>query len=75
MYASLRRHRPAVSDTGLVAVDVPDGISLGELLGEMEISADEINKMAVNGNDSFLERVLYDGDRVDLFPPDFAAKP
>lgn len=74
LYASLRRYRPAGSDTGMVAVDVPDGISLGELLDEMEINTSEIHMAAVNGSDSAPERVLFDGDRVELFPRDFAAK-
>lgn len=74
LYASLRRYRPAGSDTGMVAVDVPDGISLGELLSELEIDTDEIKLAAVNGNDSNPTRVLLDGDRVELFPRDFAAK-
>lgn len=59
----------------MVAVDVPDGISLGELLSELEINSGEIKLAAVNGNDSSPERVLADGDRVELFPRDFAARP
>ncbi|MDT8900536.1 MoaD/ThiS family protein [Anaeroselena agilis] len=74
LYASLRRYRPEGSDTGMVAVDVPDGISLGELLSELEIDTDEIKLAAVNGNDSSPAKVLSDGDRVELFPRDFAAK-
>ncbi len=58
----------------MVAVDVPDGITLGELLAEMEIDSGEIKLAAVNGDDSSPERVLFDGDRVELFPRDFAAK-
>lgn len=59
----------------MVAVDVPDGISLDELLAELEINTSEIHLAAVNGDDSSLDRVLADGDRVELFPRDFAAKP
>lgn len=75
LYASLRHYRPAGSDTGMVAVDVPDGISLGELLTELEIDTDEIKKARVNGVESGSVRVLTDGDRVELFPGDFVAKP
>jgi molybdopterin synthase sulfur carrier subunit len=74
LYASLRRYRPTGSDTGMLAVDVPDGISLGELLSELEINTDEIKLAAVNGDESAKSRVLADGDRVELFPRDFAAK-
>jgi sulfur carrier protein ThiS len=52
----------------MVAVDVPDGITLGELLAEMEIDSGERKLAAVNGDDSSPERVLFDGDRVELFP-------
>lgn len=75
LHASLRRCRPTVSDTGMIAVDMPEGISLGELLTELEISAATVRTITVNGIDSAPERVLFDGDRVDLFPPDFAAMP
>jgi hypothetical protein len=40
----------------------------------MEIESGEIRLAAVNGDDSRPERVLFDGDRVELFPRDFAAK-
>lgn len=57
-----------------MAADVPDGISLGELLSELEIDPAEIKLAAVNGNESTMSRLLADGDRVELFPRDFAAK-
>ena len=74
LYASLRRYLPAGSDTGMMAADVPDGISLEELLAELEIDPAEIKLAAVNGSESTLSRPLSDGDRVELFPRDFAAK-
>lgn len=72
-YASLRHYRPDDSGSGTVTVDVPDGISLGELFEEMEIDAGEIETMIINGVASGPERILTDGDRVELFPPGFAA--
>jgi len=72
--ASLRHYRPLGSDSGLVAVDVHDSITLGELLEEMEINVDEIKIMTVNGADTGCEKILFDGDRVELFPADFDAK-
>jgi len=49
-------------------VDVPDGISLGELLDEMEMATEQVKQATVNGVDSDLERVLFDGDRIALYP-------
>lgn len=74
LFASLRHYRPTDSGTGTITVDVPDSISLGELLEEMEINAAEVRTILVNGEDSKVERVLVDGDRVELFPPDFAGQ-
>jgi len=71
LYASLRCYRPSGSDSGLVTVDVPDSITLGELLDELEIDSSKINVSTINGTDGDSSNVLYDGDRVELFPPDF----
>lgn len=75
LFASLRRYRPTGSDSGTVSVDVAEGISLGELLDELEISPAEIRTMMVNGMGSDAARVLADGDRIDLFPEDFGGRP
>lgn len=74
LFASLRRYGPTVSDTGMMAVDVAEGISLGELLDELEINPTEIKTMKVNGLISGMDQLLADGDRVDLFPGDFAGQ-
>lgn len=74
LFASLRHYRPTDSGTGTITVDVPDCISLGELLEEMEIDAAEVKTIMVNGEDSTKDRILTDGDRVELFPPDFAGQ-
>lgn len=74
LYASLRHYRPSASDNSMVTVDVPDGISLGDLLDEMEMDVDEVKIMTVNGIDSDLNRILFDGDRIALYPGDFVAK-
>ncbi|EAX47197.1 thiamineS protein [Thermosinus carboxydivorans Nor1] len=68
LYATLRRYSPA-SATGIVMVDVPDGITVDELLAEMEIDRHEVKMIMVNGMHSDGNRVLADGDRVGLFPP------
>jgi len=74
LYASLKGYRPSASEGNVVTVDVPDGISLGELMEEMELNPVEVKSVVVNGVDSNFEQVLFDGDRVALYPADFAAK-
>jgi len=72
LYASLRQYRPStansISDNSYVTVDVPDGISLGELLDELEMDVDEVKRVLVNGMNSDFERVLSDGDLVAMYP-------
>ena len=74
LYASLRRYRPTdydnPADNCYVAVDVPDSISIGELLDEMEMDSGEVKSVIVNGAASDLNRILADGDRVSLYPAD-----
>jgi len=74
LYASLKSYRPVGSDSGLVAVDVPDHITVGELLDEMEIDVDKIEVVTVNGLEGNGNQMLFDGDRIELFPPDFGTK-
>lgn len=75
LFASLRRYRPEGSDSAVVTADVPDGISLGELLEELEIAAGDVKTIMVNGLPGSPEQLLSDGDRVELFPADFSGKP
>ncbi|VBB08720.1 mut7-c ubiquitin [Lucifera butyrica] len=67
LYSDLRRYAPT-SSTGMLAVDVPDGIVVEELLNELEINYTEIKTIVVNGSTSDLQQVLEDGDHISLFP-------
>lgn len=62
----LKRYVPS-SSTGIVAVDVSDNITVGELLFELEINQDEVGYVTVNGVVSNFEQLLNDGDRIGLF--------
>lgn len=67
LYDTLKQYVPS-SSSGTVTVDVEDGISILELLDEMEIEATDIQSIMVNGKKSKLQHRLFDGDRVSLFP-------
>jgi molybdopterin converting factor small subunit len=67
LYATLRRYVPS-SASGVVAVDVSDDITVLDLVKELEIIPSEIHTIMVNGIRSEMNRVLFDGDRIDLFP-------
>ncbi len=49
-------------------MDLPDGTSVGDLLGELDIPAEKTNLRLVNGKQTALDRVLADGDVASLFP-------
>ena len=50
------------------AMDLPDGTSLRDLVGQLAIPEKEVSLPLVNGQYSALERVLVNGDIVALFP-------
>jgi sulfur carrier protein ThiS len=48
---------------------LPEGTSLGELLGNYHIPADAVGLLAVNGSLVKTDRILQDQDNVQLYPP------
>lgn len=68
LYAILRRYFPT-SSSGVVTVDMRDGITVDELVSALEIDKHEIKMIMVNGIASEYSQRLTDGDRIGLFPP------
>lgn len=66
-FASLRRYTPA-DPSGIISVDVPDNLSVEELLQQMEVSPVDVANILLNGKGSSLTTNLSDGDRLGLFP-------
>lgn len=77
LYASLTRYRPSAYETekSLVTVDVPDDISVGDLLEELEMDIAEVKYVTINGAHSDMKHILADGDRVSLYPAGCAVRP
>lgn len=67
LYASLSKFNPDQTG-GTSYLDVPEGITVGELIGRLGVPMDEIKIIFVNGTHAHLETVLMEGDRVGLFP-------
>lgn len=67
LYATLRRYAPPDS-AGMRSVDIPEGCTAGELLGIIGVDPEEVHLLMVNGVNAAAEQVLWDGDRVGLFP-------
>lgn len=66
-FASLRRYTPT-DPSGIVSVDVSDGLSVAELLHQMEVNPEHVDNFLVNGKPGNLVMHLSDGDRLGLFP-------
>jgi molybdopterin converting factor small subunit len=66
-FASLRRYTPN-DPSGIISVDVADGLTVEELLHQMEVDPTPINSILINGKESALATHLADGDRLGLFP-------
>jgi molybdopterin converting factor small subunit len=66
-FASLRRYTPA-DPSGIISVDVPDNLSVEELLNQMEVIPADVANILLNGKEVGLTTSLSDGDRLELFP-------
>lgn len=67
LYATLRRRHPSAPD-GVLAADVPEGSTAGDVIAKMRFDANEVHILMVNGVSSSPDRVLAEGDRLGLFP-------
>ncbi len=68
LFATLRRYTPA-NPSGVITADVPDGITVLELIKRIKIDPSEIHLIMINGIGSEFEKIVCNGDRVGLFPP------
>ena len=66
-FASLRRYTPS-DPSGIVSVDVTDGLSVEELLNQMEVDPGHVGNILLNGKEVTMATHLSDGDRLGLFP-------
>lgn len=66
-FASLRRYTPT-DPSGIVSVDVTDGLSIEELLHQMEVHPEDVGSVLLNGKEEKMASPLADGDRLGLFP-------
>ena len=66
LVSSLRKY--ASSFGNVITADVSDDIDIKELLSELEINSKEVRKVQVNGITANWDKILFDGDRVSIFP-------
>jgi len=70
--ASLRRYDRTHSEHGLVPLELGEGATVREVIGELGIPAEKAKMVILNGKGATLDAPLSNGDRVALFPPEMA---
>lgn len=69
LFATLQRYRPEVFAGEVFPVELPEGSTLADLVTHLEIRANEVKVMFVNGRARAEMYRLQDGDEVGIFPP------
>ena len=69
LYATLRKYRPDVPPWEPLLLEVAEGTTLSELLGQLGIPVSEIKVVFVNNLQQELSYSLKSGDRLHIFPP------
>lgn len=69
LFATLRRQFPDLDIGEAMAVEVPEGTTVGELLHELELPAEQVKVVFVNNTIRKEDYELKDGDEVGVFPP------
>lgn len=68
LYATLRRYTPS-SPNGVIAVEMPDGCTVLDLVRKIKIDPAEIHLIMINGIGCEFDKIVSEGDRIGLFPP------
>ena len=68
-YASLARYMPDASGERSCVMEIKQGITVGELLDDLNVPDDAIKLIFLNGLHAKGDEILKDGDRVGVFPP------
>jgi len=69
LFATLRRHYPHVGIGEPMDVELEDGATVGQLIAQLRLPADQVKVVFVNSIVREKEHVLNAGDEVGVFPP------
>ncbi len=69
LYALLRKHHPGPNRSTPLAVELPEGAVVADLVPALKLPGDIVRSAFVNNEAAPLQAVLHDGDQVGLFPP------
>ena len=69
LFATLRHYRPGLGLGEAFPVEVSEGATVGDLVRQLGLPAEEVKIVFVNALFRDLDYVLADGDEVGIFPP------
>jgi molybdopterin converting factor small subunit len=69
LFATLSRHFAGVMPGTPVEVEVSEGATLADLVGQLKVPPGEVKMVFVNGRIQPLDYELRPGDEVGIFPP------
>ncbi len=69
LYASFRSRLPEEALLNSGEIEVEEGATVGKILAQVNIAADDPKIIFLNGIHAGLEDTLEDGDRLAIFPP------
>ncbi len=72
LHASLRPYGRSDSNDGLFPLETAEKATVREVIQELGIPPEKVKMVILNGRGANVDRVLNDGDRVALFPPEMA---
>lgn len=69
LYATLARYLPTPLEKGNCVMDVTGGATVEDVLQQLNIPADLVKLIFVDGVHASRESILKDGSRLGVFPP------
>jgi molybdopterin converting factor small subunit len=69
LFATLRQRYPHLGIGEPMAVELPEGATVSQLLAHLEIPEDQVKIVFVNNVIRDRDHLLADGDEVGVFPP------
>jgi molybdopterin synthase sulfur carrier subunit len=69
VFATLCRYIPGISAGTPVEIELPDGVTVADILEKLGIPAREVKIAFVNGRTRPPDWMLKSGDEVGIFPP------
>ena len=69
LFATLGPYMPKGSEGDRAILEVPEGTTVGQIVGSLGIPPAASAITVVNGHDAPTEHVLTDGDELAMFPP------